>query len=274
MRLNFKFLQTDGVPLTADLMDVVQQAYAIFNVIGDVAGNLTILKGCEVTGTLVAPGIVVINGDVLFFEGGSIVQNVFINQENISKVFKNQQSKILIEKKTVKFGNASEVYPWSGFVRIETLRQISETLSNKAEKSTVLALLERVMKLEIKTAPIINGGVFWAFGKPADQIPFGWKECLDKRGKTLVGQDPNDFDFSVLGGNYGTKTHTLDTNELPQHNFTFQFGKEKVGTGNQNSLSANGGSSFTATSSTIGAGQSHNNVQPSNIVLFIEPNFQ
>jgi hypothetical protein len=68
MRLNFRFLQTDGVPLTADLMDVLQQAYAIFNVLGDIAGNLTILKGCEVNGTFVESGIVVINGDVLFLK--------------------------------------------------------------------------------------------------------------------------------------------------------------------------------------------------------------
>ena len=68
MRINIKFLQTDGVPLTNDLMDTLQEAFQIFSVIGDMAGNLTILSGCEITGSTVAPGVVAIDGDVLAHE--------------------------------------------------------------------------------------------------------------------------------------------------------------------------------------------------------------
>ncbi|MCU7615675.1 hypothetical protein NZ698_00575 [Chryseobacterium sp. PBS4-4] len=280
-------MQTDGVPLTADLMDQIQEAYAIFNVIGSVAGNFTILSGCEINGTLVNPGIVVINGDVLFFEGGTVNQNVFIHQEDILKTFKNQQAKVLIEKRTVKFGNASTVYNWSEFVKIDTLKKIKEDLALKADKSELDLVKSRLDIVELKTAPIINGGVIWAFGRPVNEIPIGWKEATDYAGKTIVGLDPNDPMFSTLGANVGSKTHTLTKEELPNINGDFLTitGNGYNGSGNgfitvQSGFAAyilgsnNGQFQHKTLRLNFGNNQPHNNIQPSRIANFIEPNFQ
>lgn len=276
MRLNFKFMQTDGVPLTADLMDTLQQAYAIFNVIGDVAGHLTILSGCEINGTFVNPGIVAINGDVLFFEGGTIYQNVYIHQEDIYKVFKNQQSKVLIEKKTVKFGDAPSYYNWSDFVRLDTLKKIKEDLATKADLVTVLNILERVMKLEVKTAPIQNGGVILPWRKPASEIPFGWKECEDTQGKMLIHGDPNDVYLSTLGASVGSKTAIIIKNNLP--NLSTQFGVTHPYDGNNMSGGFDGGGNVwknkTITINPGGNSEPIKILNPSKIVNFIEPNFQ
>lgn len=273
MRLNFKFMQTDGVPLTADLMDQIQEAYKIFNVIGNVAGHLTILQGCEVNGTLVSPGIVAIDGDVLFFEGGTVNQTVYIYQENITKVFKNQVSKVLIEKKTVRFGNASVTYNWDDFIRIPTLKEMKAAIESKADLVTVLSILERVMKLEIKTAPIQNGGVILPFRKPASEIPFGWQECTDTAGKMLIHCDPNDDDLSNLGNAGGNKEITQTLAQMPKHSHTYTRTSPWSGGGGGFD---GGGNPFSITgvqTTEQGGNQPMNILNPHRIVLFIEPNF-
>lgn len=267
MRLNFKFMQTDGVPLTADLMETLEEAWSIFNVIGDIAGNLTILSGCEIVGTSVNPGIVVIDGDVLFFEGGTVYQNVFIHQEDITKVFKNQVAKVLIEKKTVKFGDAFVVYSWDAFTRLSTLKQIASDLSSYNDRLNIL---------EMKTAPIINGGIAWAWFKDVSEIPLGWKECFNIQGKTIVGLDPNDPLFSTLGDPVGSKTQTLTIDHLPDHDHEVK-GYAGVPSGiptiNSHINAPTNGASSPRTGKT-GGNQPFNIIQPGIIANYIEPNFQ
>lgn len=274
MRLNFKFMQTDGVPLTADLMDAMQDAYSIFNVIGDVAGHLTILSGCEVVGTSVNPGIVAINGDVLWFEGGGVDTTVFIFQEDIQKVFKNQVSKVLIEKKTVKFGYASTMYNWADFVRLPTLKEMKTAIEGKANQSAFDLLVERVIKLELKTAPIENGGVILPFRKPASEIPAGWKECLDTTGKMLIHCDPNDVDLSTLGASGGNKKITQTINQMPKHSHTYTRTSPWTGSGGGFDGGGNPFQVVSANTSEVGNNEAMNILNPHRIVLFIEPNFQ
>lgn len=271
MRLNIKFLQTGGVPLTNDVMDVIQEAYSIFNVLGDIAGHLTILSGCVVTGNTVSPGIVVINGDVLFFEGGLINSTVFINTEVINKTFQSQEYKALIENKTVRFGLSSQnnMWNWSDFVRLDTLKMMKEKIAGAALQTDLTSLTDRVKVLEKKTAPIINGGVVWAWFKPVSDIPEGWKEATDIRGKTIVGLDPDDSDFNMLKKKIGTKTHKLTISEMPNHNHSSYWTKGVGGASGSSGTLVDGWKETTST----GGDQPHNNIQPSIIALFIEPNF-
>lgn len=276
MRLRFKYLQTDGAPLTADIMNDVQTAYEIFDVIGDIAGNLTILSGCEVTGTDVAPGIVAINGDVLYFEGGNIYQTVFIHQEDIYKVFKNQVSKVLIEKRTVKFGDDVTTYQWADFVRIDTLKKIKEDLAKKADKTAFDLLVKRVEKVELKTAPIVNGGVVFIWNLPVSQIPAGWKECTDLKGKTVFGLDPDNPQFANLGMAIGSSTVNIQKTNLP--NITIGYEDVEPGNPDWGGGGYDGGNTkfrrAQKQTSPLGSGTPLNILNPGRIVNFIEPNFQ
>ena len=278
MKYNFKFLQTDGVPLTNDLMQLIEEAYSIFEVLGDLAGNLTILKGCNLVGSTVEPGIVAIEGKLYHFAGGLVSDTVYINLQEIKKTFQNQTEKVLIENRTVRFGNAITTYNWSDFVRLETLKQIQVKVNNSVTQQQFNSLIAEIDLLKLKTAPIINGGIVFPFRKPAIEIPEGWKECIDFHGKTIVGRDPNDTDFGNLGNTVGTKTHTLSIDEMPNHSHDYVFypGTERVGTGNSNGVSKQGNRNEVnnKATSTIGGGAAHNNIQPSIIVNFIEPNFQ
>lgn len=272
MRINVNFLQTGGVPLTADLMAVIMDAISTYNVLGDLAGDLTILSGCVLNGQDVSPGVVVVDGDVLYFEGGTIFSTVYVHTESISETFQDQVDKILIEKKTVKFGAGSVNYNWADFIRLQTLKEIQEKVNNGVTQQQFNNLFSEVEVLKLKTAPIINGGIVWAWFKPKDEIPAGWKECLDTRGKTIVGLDPNDVDFANLKGTIGAKKHQLTINEMPRHRHygqSLQYAEVWKGNGFQpdNWNNEDGYTNFE------GGDQPHNNIQPSIIAYFIEPNF-
>ena len=209
MKLNINFLQTGGVPLTNDLMDNIQEQIKFYDFLGDLAGNFTIIKGCEIFGSSAKAGVVAINGECYYFEGGLITSTVYIHSESISKTFEDQTDKSLIERKTVRFGTSSpqNTFAWDSFVRLDSLKEIQSKFNN---------FEERLIKVEQKTAPIINGGIVMVWRKPISEIPAGWKECSDLRGKTIVGLDPYDPDFKTLGANIGEKEHQLTQAELPE----------------------------------------------------------
>lgn len=275
MRYNFNFLQTGGVPLTNDLMSLIEEAYGIFEVLGDLSGNLTILSGCDLVGSTVQPGIVAIEGKLYYFEGGAITSTVFIHTEEIQKTFQDTTTKTLIYKKTVKFGNASITYNWGDFVKLKTLKEIQAIVNNSASQTDLNALLARVEILEMKTAPIVNGGVILPFRKPFSEIPVGWKECNDTRGKMLVHCDPNDVDFSNLGGSGGAKSIIQTLAQMPKHKHSYTrtspwaagSGGGFSGGGNQFNISG-------VDTSEAGNGEPMNIMNPYRIVNFIEPNFQ
>lgn len=272
MNTEIKFMQTGGVPLTNDLLDVLQNTYDIYNCIAPLAGNLTIIAGCELSGSYVNPGVVAIDGEVLPFVGGVLSSTVYINIESQSETFQDQTDKILIVKKTVQFGTGSVNYNWSDFTKLETLKEIQLKVNNGVSQTDFDALIARVEVLELKTAPIINGGVIWAFGRPVSEIPNGWKECLDIRGKTVVGLDPNDPDFATLKGTLGEKKHTLTVPELPSHSHGYDRVRDDGSASGNAVAHPDAGTNYRQTSS-VGGNQAHNNIQPSIIAYFIEPNF-
>lgn len=283
MNTEIKFMQTGGVPLTNDLLDVLQSTYDIYNCIAPLAGNLTIISGCELSGSYVNPGVVAIDGEVLPFVGGVAGSTVYINIESQSETFQDQTDKVLIIKKTVQFGNASIVYNWVDFVKLETIKELQLKVNNGVTQQEFAAAKADIELLKLKTAPIINGGVVWAFFKPVDQIPVGWKECLNIRGKTIVGLDPNytynplthiqDFKLNVLGETTGELQHKITQAEIPNYNLKRNVGHETPKGGYDLIWSNAPGNSFEQVINSGGGDKPHNNVQPSVIANFIEPNF-
>ena len=274
MKINIEFLQTGGVPLTNDLMETLQSAYQIYNVLGDLAGNFTILSGCDITGATISPGIVVINGDVLPFEGGLITSDVFIEETEILKTFQDQTDKILIRKKLVKFGNSLISYPWANFVKLDTIKQIMEKAN--ATQAQVAIMQTDIDLLKLKTAPIINGGVVWAWNKPIADIPPGWKECTNLKGKTIVGFDENLVEFNLMGKTGGAKSITQTIDQMPNHYHVMPYQITIASTGKSNSDAFHrvDGSYTSRNTTSVGNGAPMNIMNPYRVCAFIEPNFQ
>lgn len=273
------FIQTGGVPFMNNVAAEFEKAYSIFNAYGAMAGDKTIISGCVENGNSVSDGFIYVNNELFYFEGGSRSDNIFLNVQNIDKVFEDQTTKTLIKIRTLKFGNAIEnVWAWSDFKRIDTMLSLMARLDTLEAAQTIT---------NAKLAIFTQGGVVFPWFKAVEDIPEGFVPVWNVAGKTIVGLDPNDADFNAVGKLFGSKKHKLTISELPKHRF-----KLAVTTG-QNSypplnpsnslatinnqgndgnylLGGTTGEPTVGQSSEVGGDLEHNNVQPSIVANYIE----
>ena len=262
---NIKFNQTGGFPLDTDILGAMQTAYSIFNQLGSLAGDKTIISGCQLTGNSVSDGVVFINDEVLPFKGGTLGTNVIIKEESETRVFENGATLPVIFKRYASFGTSTpeKTFAWADFKRFDNLVE-------NAEKN--LDFEKRLKALETKKSPIPIG-LIAIWGKPASEpIPEGWKECTDLRGRMPLGWNPDDTDFSELLKNDGEKAHQLTIEELPSHSHSY-IDTYKPGNRGQRGPGGDNGlynSSYNSTTDNTGGNQPHNNMPPYRIIKFIE----
>lgn len=160
------FNQAGGFPLTAERLQELQTSFDSFNSFGELAGNLTIISGCETVGTTVKAGRVYINGEIYDFREASGVDansQVIIIEENVDRAFENGTVKTVHVIRYATIGTAETSWPWSSFVRPIQTKEIPTNLVSqlavipgKAETSTVDALAVRVAALEALSIPQIK----------------------------------------------------------------------------------------------------------------------
>lgn len=258
-----EFVQTGGFPVKAERLQELQTAYEIFNQLGSLAGNLTIVSGCEVVGSNVADGFVFINNELLPFKAGTLADNVIIIEESSSKEFLNGEVKPVHFNRYATFGTSVNSFPWEDFVRpIQT-------------KEIPVDLVTRLENLEKKAAVFQAGGgmVFW--NKPAAEIPEGWQEVINWRGRIPVGLDTTQSEFDLLGKQGGSKTRTLTESQLPVINRTYNsntaidFGSGSA-TVQRARSNVSGTGNYISTNVTFGGGEAFSMLNPYRVVLFIE----
>ncbi|HEX8575325.1 MAG TPA: hypothetical protein VF677_03445 [Flavobacterium sp.] len=252
------FVQTGGVPVKAERLQEMQTAYSIFNQLGNLAGDLTIISGCTVTGTSVSDGFVFINGEMLKFKGAFISANVIIIENQSFKEFENGQLKALHFERYATFGTAATSWSWAGFKRIDPIIQ----------------LMQRLNTLEKKTAVFQFGGGMVLWNKPAAEIPPGWQEVVNWRGRLPMGWNPNDSDFSTLGGTGGSKSKSVSVT-IPH---TGWFFSDQTGGGPSGRLIISSGQNETGefleslrkSNGSPVVSSTFNSLDPYRVVIFIE----
>lgn len=116
----------------------------------------------------------------------------------------------------------------------------------------------------------------------SNYLGFSWQKVF--AGKTLVGLDSSDADFNEVGKTGGEKTHTLTQSEMPKHYHSsyikdFLGGTSGATTPSYFGALLNSSVSYnyatgvtnatkTSTSEVLGNSQSHNNLQPYEVVVF------
>ena len=175
-KINFN--QTGGFPLSTNILDAMQSAYAIFNQLGSLAGNKAIISGCEQLGNTVADGVIFLNGEILPFKGGAIGSSIIIKEESESRVFEDGATKPVIFKKYVTFGSSTpdKTFAWADFKRVDNLLDLTE---KKAEKIELDKSIKRIEKLEEQKPMIgeIKQGIF-----DLENLPPGWFHCNGQNG--------------------------------------------------------------------------------------------
>ncbi|GIM49407.1 tail fiber protein [Capnocytophaga stomatis] len=186
------FNQTGGFPLTTDILNALQNAYAVFNSISGLSGNLAILSGCEVRGNSVADGVVAIGNEVFAFKGGIISEKIIIREETESKLFEDGTTKGVIVKKIATFGNGTATYNWADFKRINPLRELQKA--------------------------VVPAGMIAMWSGNVNQIPQGWALCNgengtpDLRNRFVMGYNDEQQAIRVTGG---ANSYNLTKSQLP-----------------------------------------------------------
>nr|DAE28552.1 MAG TPA: Baseplate structural protein [virus sp. ctOZh10] len=268
-----RYKQTGGFPLDTNNLDFLQSSFHILNTLGNLAGDMVIISGCEITGNTVSNGVVYVNKEVLEFRGGSLSANIFIKEEAVSGTFEDGSFKPIEITRYVTFGSSTpeKTFKWEDFKRVDNL--IQQGVKNADFE-------KRIKALENKKSPVPIG-LIAIWGKPASEpIPEGWKECTDLRGRMPLGWNPDDADFSELLKNDGEKTHQLKVHELPviEGGFETVTHMSRLGTGVVRGVSggqaqiAGGASQWLHEQMELkfGGNQPHNNMPPYRIIKFIE----
>lgn len=110
---------------------------------------------------------------------------------------------------------------------------------------------------------------------PNTILGFGTWERL--KGKLCLGLDENDEDFNTIGKIGGEKEHTLTVDEMPSHIHRITIGRSGEATHNHysgnNNICAEGATGTTNTyvsdTTSNGGNQSHNNMQPYEVVGYM-----
>lgn len=248
------FVQTGGFPVKAERLQELQTAYSIFNHLGNLAGNLAILSGCNVVGTAVSDGYVFIDNEVIEFKAGTLAENVIIIETASSKEFKNGELKPVHYERYATFGNAETSYAWDDFKRPDPM----------------ITLMARLDSVEKKAAVFTAGGGMVLWNKPAAEIPEGWAEVIDWRGRMPVGYDVTQTEFNTMGKIGGAKNKTLSINEMPSHSHEFKINTNAAGDGMPAMERGNSVVNTTYTTESAGNGQSFSIMNPYRVVMFIE----
>lgn len=110
------------------------------------------------------------------------------------------------------------------------------------------------------------GDLFFTTRSENPNLRFGGTWELYGKGKVLVCVDPDDSDFSTVKKTGGEKEHTLTIDEMPSHNHSIYYGPSG------NVYAAVGIAQTTSYRddliSNTGGGQSHNNLQPYQVVAY------
>lgn len=274
-----------GYPFDVNFLAFMQNAYSLFNHFGHLAGNKAIISGCEETGNTISPGTVYINGELFPFEGGAKDSTVFIKELTNEVTFEDGFLRPLEIIRSVAFGRSvpEKTFNWEDFQRVTNLQDLED---RKAEKEALNDLKREVerLKLQKQAVPI---GLIALWGKPASEIPAGWREYVNLRGKMPIGLDPDyvkspedsqDYRLNALNQSGGERSHKLTIDEMPRH----KHDTVNDASGSDNDSNSNG-TAFTMDFWDVtpnrrnlmkieptGGDQPHNNMPPYRVVQFIE----
>ena len=279
-RINFD--NTGGFPLGTYTLDFMQKSYQLHNALGNIAGNLSILSGCEEVGRSITDGVVYIDGEVLPFKGAPISEKVIIVETSQKRIFKDGVEKAVEYTRYATFGNSINGHLWADFKRPLNNQQIEA--QSFTEENSLLRRLEKLEERVRKTVPI---GLVAIWDRPASEIPEGWEEHTEMQGVVPVGYKSDDSDFGAIGTKVGSKTVSIEKNNLPDieidlknkngsgfevigFNLENYSGQNEGGWSNSGSLPYWGKESGNNIKAHLnGKEQPINNIQPSRIVKFI-----
>jgi hypothetical protein len=272
--MNFlDFANKAGWPASSDTFEYLQNMILQLQQVSVIAGTNYIVSGCTVTGGNTQNGLLVINGEVLPFEGGPTQPNVVIIDTPTKKQFFGGAQNNYYHARKATFGNGV------GAIAFNTLKR----------NDPANGVLERLDRVEKMLKPLVGYidpsdnaktvyGTYLLWNRPVSEIPDGYEAVPDEewKGRVPVILDENQVEFNEVGKIGGEKSHPLTVPELPIHDHprnpegaSEHYMKVNAPGGSLGIPAGDKHPSNATRTGSAGEGQAHNNLQPYKVVMFI-----
>ena len=121
------------IPATTPNLKLLQDAiHSLQELAAMGSADNYILSGCTVAGTTVSAGWVVINGELLPFQGGTLAPGATVTigetGENVEILGVNYPNLRILRKVIIATGSGANYFEWSGFKRIKSLATLEAML--------------------------------------------------------------------------------------------------------------------------------------------------
>lgn len=232
---NKLIVSASGFPGTNKTLRFIQDAFREpLGALAQLAGDKTIISGVvvDIPNNWVSNGFITYNGEIIPFQGGNYAATVTIIEafENVNYNTDANDDTVLDSLPAYRTIYAMcgtggiDIFNFSDLTALKTVKELStftlpanivvdpaNLILIPAEKT----VLERLIELEKKNAIFQLGGGMVLWNKPAIDIPFGWHEVVDWRGRMPIGMDIGNPKFNTLGHNEGSDTATIAMENLP-----------------------------------------------------------
>lgn len=260
---SINFTGRSSFPWSSDTFDFSQNMFLLAAQLAKIGGDTYILEGCIQTGMNVAPGTVVINGEILPFTGGVIQDTVYIKETKRSVNALGVNYPDVYTTRTVEFGIGTTRFTWSGFKQITTNQEIEKAIAD--------------IKKDIETLRGIPAGIITMWSGSTSAIPAGWFLCNGENGtpnlsgQFIVGYSINDPEYNQIGKIGGFKEVSLTADQNGEHEHEY----EVYATGSADNGRYTNKSNTDSDRNTVlktaksGKGQAHENRPPFYVLAYI-----
>lgn len=247
---NFLNQPNNDFPVDAETFDSIQRNQALLAVLGNIAGNNAILWGCEPeqNGASRRPGYLFIRtndfpeGEVLYWEGGSVSAGMYLKKEPVSVTTQGYEFPQAYTIRSLVPGIGEESYDWEEMKSVLTLSELERRNAAQQEQLSEFTLpplgivqlwagtkipenyeLCDGRELKISDYPALYAAIGMQFNQSCDyngrrySTTSGYFRLPDLRGRFVVGYNVSDPDYGAYGRSGGEKKHILSVGEMPAH---------------------------------------------------------
>lgn len=250
---NFLLQGNKDFPVDCELFEAMQANISLTAIIGNLAGDKTILAGCEAVGSNRNPGYVFLRtqdfpeGEVLYFEGGAVASGIYVKLENIAVTANGYNYPKAYTVRSLAPGVGSENYLWPDFKTVKSPAELEKEIQVLSDGLKQVALpplgipdiwagidipsgyiLCDGQQLKMTDYPELYAALGTQYNTALDYrgsayvTTAGYFRVPDLRGRFVVGANANDDDYKKYGNAAGEKTHVLTGDESPEHVHTFK----------------------------------------------------
>lgn len=216
------FLAKDDFPASSNTLDRLQKATLMVAALTGLGGVNYILSGCQKEGNQIAPGIIVLNGEILPFQGGTIQSKIAVQETKTQlEAFDVLYPEAYIDRVAV-FSDLGE-YNWGDLVHILTNKELEIRISEIRGEPIGMKIdwtgrLDRIPDNYL----LADGRILKTVDYPELAYIYGKENeesfsLPDLRHMFIAGYDSTKTDYSSIGKTGGSEKVELKIENYPKH---------------------------------------------------------